>query len=360
MILHKPDNQIGKNTPSHLFYAGLDSFRGIGILWIICCHYFPHIDFFRFGWVSLEFFFVLSGFLITKVLLHSSTKKNFFSFFYMRRALRIFPIYFLFIIIFFAAVFLISKPHHFVFLKENFFYYFIYLQNFLFVFKGLEPEKYLNHLWSLAMEEQFYFLWPLAIYYIRDLKRLKKILWFIICFAFVFRVIVWYFWGERFEVYHCNTFARIDTIAFGCLLGCGFSYKDISKKLRVLLISVCISIFIFGFLYFKDPFITNPVFCTLGYSAFSFLSILFLEYFISEEKKFRFLKTNRLVNYLGQISYGMYLIHIPILLFLLPRTGLPETMTSLLCILLTFILASLSYWFYEIKFLNMKKKFPVQ
>src|SRR5829696_8937433 len=95
-----------KTEPRYFYHEGLDSFRGIGILWIICCHYFPGNGFFRFGWISLEFFFILSGFLITKVLLHSAKNKNFFANFYTRRALRIFPIYYVFLIAFLLAIFL--------------------------------------------------------------------------------------------------------------------------------------------------------------------------------------------------------------------------------------------------------------
>jgi peptidoglycan/LPS O-acetylase OafA/YrhL len=234
------------------------------------------------------------------------------------------------------------------------------MQNFLFVFKGLDPENYLSHLWSLAMEEQFYFLWPLAIYYIRDLRKLKKLLWFIIGIALLLRIIVWWYWGERFEVYHCNTFTRIDTIAFGCLLGCGFSYKDIKRKIRIIIIAACILVFALGFILFHDPFITNPLFATLGYSAFSLVSIFFLEYFIKEKTKFRFLKTNWLVNYLGQISYSMYLFHIPIYIYFSQKTGFSHLGNGLFFIAVTFILSSASYYFYELRFLNLKKKFPVQ
>jgi peptidoglycan/LPS O-acetylase OafA/YrhL len=234
------------------------------------------------------------------------------------------------------------------------------MQNFLFVFKGLDPENYLSHLWSLAMEEQFYFLWPLAIYYIRDMRKLKKLLWFIIGFALLLRIIVWWYWGERFEVYHCNTFTRIDTIAFGCLLGCGFSYKDIKRQIRIIIIAASILVFVLGFILFHDPFVTNPLFATLGYSAFSLVSIFFLEYFIKEKTKFRFLKTNWLVNYLGQISYSMYLFHIPINIYFSQKTGFSHLGNGLFFIAVTFILSSASYYFYELGFLNLKKKFPVQ
>jgi len=347
-----------KSEPRYFFHEGLDSFRGIGILWIICCHYFPGINFFRFGWVSLEFFFVLSGFLITKVLLHSAKNKSFFFNFYSRRALRIFPIYFAFLLVFFTVIFLFSKPQHFSFYKHNYAYFVFYLQNFLFVFKGIGKENHLSHLWSLAMEEQFYFFWPLVIFYIRDIKKIRKILWFVIVFAITLRIIVWWYWGERFEIYHCNTFTRADTIAFGCLLGCGFSFNRIKKPLRIVAISFSLLVFIIGLTIFKNPFFTNPLFCTLGYSAFSFLGVSFLEYFMAEKTKFRFLKTTRVLNYLGRISYSMYLFHLPLFLVLSPKTGFSQTENGILCLGISVALAAISYKFFEIKFLNLKKYFP--
>jgi peptidoglycan/LPS O-acetylase OafA/YrhL len=346
-----------KAETGHFYYKGLDTLRGIGILWIICCHYFSSINFFRFGWISLEVFFTLSGFLITKVLLHSLKSPHFFKNFYSRRALRIFPIYYLFLVVIILGIFIFSNPNSFLYLKINFPYYFIYIQNFLFVFKGLEPENYLSHLWSLAMEEQFYLLWPLLVYFIRIELKLRKLLVSVIIAVFIFRIWVWWNWGERFEVYHCNTFTRIDTIAFGCLLGSGFSYTQLSKSLRILILLVCISIFPIGIILYDNYFFTNPLFCTFGYSAISLLTIFFLEYFIKEEGKFTFLKTNFLINFLGKISYGMYLFHIPIFFILSSRSGFSNLANGLISICLTFIIAALSYHLYEIRFLRLKKNF---
>jgi peptidoglycan/LPS O-acetylase OafA/YrhL len=266
---------------------------------------------------------VLSGFLITKVLLNSINSSGYFRNFYIRRALRIFPIYYLFISVFFLGIFLFTPKSSHQYLRDNYPYYFVYLQNFLFVFKGLEPTNYLSHLWSLAMEEQFYFLWPVTVYLIRDTKKLKALLLAVIVVVFFTRLFVWYKFGHRFETYHCNTFTRIDTIAFGCLLGCGFSYKDLTKLARTTIIIICTGVFPLGILLFKDYFLTNPLFATVGYTAISILTIFFIEYFITAESKFRFLKTNWLINYIGQISYGMYLVHIPVYFIISGKSGFP-------------------------------------
>ncbi|HEX7903226.1 MAG TPA: acyltransferase [Chitinophagaceae bacterium] len=341
----------------YFYYKGLDSFRGIGILWIICCHYFPGSNFFRFGWISLEVFFVLSGFLITKVLLNSLNSPNFFRNFYIRRALKIFPLYYLFISLSFIVIFLFTKEKSSLYLKENFEYYYVYLHNFLFVFNGLEPENYLNHLWSLAMEEQFYFLWPIIVFYIRDVSKLRKILIAIVILVIIFRFIVWWNWGGRFEVYHCNTFTRIDTIAFGCILGCGFSYKELNKYLRIFIILICASVFPLAVIIYGNYFFTNPVFCTVGYTAISVLTVFLIEYFISGEKNLLFLKNNWMLNYLGQISYGMYLFHIPVYFFISSRTMIQSPFNEILSLLTSFVIAAASYYFYETPFLKLKGKF---
>lgn len=341
----------------HFYYKGLDSFRGIGVIWIMCAHFFGTISFFRFGWISLEVFFVLSGFLITKVLLGSLNSTGYFRNFYIRRALRIFPVYYLFIGVFFLALFIYTPNDTHQYLRSNWPYYFVYLQNFLFVFKGLEPTNYLSHLWSLAMEEQFYLFWPVTVFLIRDRNKLKKLLVVVIILVFITRIIVWYKWGYRFETYHCNTFTRIDTIAFGCLLGCGFSYKDLSKTIRSLIIVVCIAVFPAGILLFKDFFFTNPLFATVGYSAISILTIFFIEYFINEKTKFHFLKTNWLINYIGQISYGMYLFHLPVYFIVSSRSGLPNSLNGIMSLLISFLMAAISYRLYETPFLNLKKKY---
>ena len=340
----------------NFYYQGLDSFRGIGILWIMCAHFFPY-PFFKFGWISLEVFFVLSGFLITKVILNSVERPHYFRNFYARRALRIFPIYYLFLTVFFLVLLVFTKKESYQYLRNNYLYYFVYLQNFLFVFKGLEPENYLSHLWSLAMEEQFYFLWPVTVYLVRDLKKLKKILVVVIILAFLTRLFVWYRWGNRFETYHCNTFARIDTIAFGCLLGCGFSYNQLSKPLRIMVIILCTAVFPAGILLFNNFWFTNPLFATVGYTAISVLTIFFIEYFITEKTKFRFLKTNWLINYIGQISYSMYLFHVPVYFMISFKSGLPSVYAAILSIIIVFFMAAVSYKYYETPFLKLKARF---
>ena len=148
------------------YYPALDVLRGIAIILVFFYHTFHFIPFFEFGWMGVDLFFVLSGFLITDLLLVTQKNKNFFRNFYIRRFLRIFPLYYLVL-----TVFLVLSPYFFsqqnlneyTYYNQNQFWFWAQLQNWLFVTKGLGNSPYLSHLWSLAIEEQFYLFWPLLV-----------------------------------------------------------------------------------------------------------------------------------------------------------------------------------------------------
>src|SRR3979409_1142111 len=90
----KPEN------PNRRYYPVLDGIRGFAILLVVFYHNFGFINYFFFGWLGVDLFFVLSGFLITDILLKTLTNKNYLTNFYMRRILRIFPLYYLSLILF--------------------------------------------------------------------------------------------------------------------------------------------------------------------------------------------------------------------------------------------------------------------
>ena len=111
------------------------------------------------GWVGVDLFFVLSGFLITSILLDARTAGNYLRVFYARRALRIFPLYYLVL-----AASLLLMPDHFGW-KAQIFYWFN-LSNLVTAFHPLLI-PYLAHFWSLAIEEQFYLVWPALVLLLR-------------------------------------------------------------------------------------------------------------------------------------------------------------------------------------------------
>ncbi len=142
-----------------------DSLRAIAVLLVIVHHWVPENSILNYtpnGPLGVNIFFVLSGFLITGILLkskkqvetHGLARKTVFRNFYIRRTLRIFPIYYLLLIV----LWYLKDPS----IQKDGVYYFTYTSNFLFYSEQFFPGR-LAHLWPLAVEEQFYIIWPFLI-----------------------------------------------------------------------------------------------------------------------------------------------------------------------------------------------------
>src|SRR6266700_3962582 len=164
--------------------AALDGVRGLAIAMVLALHFFSANDhtgrrFFDFIsaictslWIGVDLFFALSGFLITGILFDSLQKGGYFRNFYARRALRIFPLYYGFLLILIC----LTHPWHLQWQGKQYILL-TYTQNlgiFTHDYVGFRPASFLNlnHFWSLAVEEQFYFFWPVIVFLVRDLRKL--------------------------------------------------------------------------------------------------------------------------------------------------------------------------------------------
>jgi peptidoglycan/LPS O-acetylase OafA/YrhL len=155
----------------------LDGLRGVAILLVLLSHLTLYSEMSTTtlldrayqratlaGWVGVDLFFVLSGFLITGILLDLKGSSRFFRTFYARRVLRIFPLYYAFLAIFYIALpQLLSSKDQVLRLLADQKWYWLYLQNLQMARDGWPVPKYLAHFWSLAVEEQFYLIWPLGV-----------------------------------------------------------------------------------------------------------------------------------------------------------------------------------------------------
>jgi peptidoglycan/LPS O-acetylase OafA/YrhL len=162
----------------------LDGVRGLAILLVTLYRFSKELDpahlpswlaisFFRFGEYGVDLFFVLSGFLITSILLQSKKNPHYFQHFFARRSLRIFPLYFLALVIFvwivpslLPSVEIFQKP------VDKQIYLWTYLTNFKMACENAWCFGPLDHFWSLAVEEHFYFIWPFVIYFLSTRKAL--------------------------------------------------------------------------------------------------------------------------------------------------------------------------------------------
>ncbi|MBB0023619.1 acyltransferase [Ralstonia pickettii] len=209
---------------------GLDGLRAFAVLSVMLYHLgWPA---FSLGWAGVPFFFVLSGFLITGILLDSKGESAgmFFGRFYLRRTLRIFPLYYLYL----AVVFCWCAYHSVQ--TTGWGYYLVYIQNY---YLGLTrwhvtPGQELGHTWSLAVEEQFYLLWPLLVFNLST-KHLKRVIGGMLMIAVGSRVVLH---GDHWMVSFTPLTSNLDTLGMGALLAIlarenRVEYEAASRKLLV-------------------------------------------------------------------------------------------------------------------------------
>ena len=173
-------------------YPALDGLRGVAILLVVFYHFFDFTNYFFWGWLGVDLFFVLSGFLITNILLRTLYQPDFLRNFYVRRILRIFPLYYFALILILVVLPFFQSLHlDLSYYQENQAWFWIYLQNWLFVFKPLHGSKLLLHFWSLAVEEQFYLIWPIIILLVRRPKTLLAIVGGFLLLVMTTRLLLW-------------------------------------------------------------------------------------------------------------------------------------------------------------------------
>lgn len=317
------------------------------------------------GKLGVILFFVLSGFLITYLLLveEKVIKKISIVKFYMRRILRIWPLYFLIIFLAFLVlpnidIFILPDYEKDV-IYSNLFWklvlYAIFFPNLVLSLFGIVP--YASHTWSIGTEEQYYLIWPVILKYIRKHRILLMFAIIIIYLA------VKFFFTTSLANYidHHNVLRLfwnsfpIDCMAIGGLYSILLFQKN--KFLKYLLRNDLFyaSIFMVTILMIigvRIPFI--------HYEFYSiFFGLIILNFSVNDGIKISL--ENKILNYLGTISYGLYMYHpIGIILALSLSLALgfkTNWVLYPLSLILTIIMASLSYKYYESFFLKFKKRF---
>ncbi|WP_165778826.1 acyltransferase family protein [Leptospira perolatii] len=370
-----------QNREVNRYYPSLDFLRAIAVLSVLFFHQsltFPKVAdsaiapllrIFKMGWVGVDLFFVLSGFLITERLLDQLSKPNFFLNFYRNRTLRIFPLYYAFLIVVLIASAYGAGPFEAFGNPREYVPYLFYLQNWETYVHGAKKTYFVNHLWSLAVEEHFYLLYPFFVKWINSEKVLLIFSLFGIFAVIVFRMYVVAENGPLPGVYVFSPF-RFDSLLFGASLSTLSRIFDtkrlelLANKFRLYLwVPVLIAIFCFGVLGLssfspissemqKYGFTLIASYFVLVVAAFSFGSPLFS----NTSKLFR------IFSYVGKISYGIYVFHIPVQMVLLSARRKLEIsegpflffLELLISCLGSILLAYLSFRFFESYFLKRK------
>jgi len=260
-------------------------------------------------------FFVLSGFLITRILIKSRNSTNYFKNFYVRRILRILPAYYLFLFVFFficprvptlAKLFPIEKSH--------FSWHLLFVSNLLFSKLSYYPGYIVDVSWSLSIEEQFYIFWPLMVWRL-SLKQLRWTCLFLllssqilICFEFLKS-------GNLSSTYFF-TLTRWDGILVGSALAASMAEPSFLKNLirhrtTVLRLSLCLSVVAFT----KGIHTSSPLIQILGFPSLAVFFGCLISKLTEPSSVYRFFAQQPLMI-LGKYSYGLYLFHKPIVIIL--------------------------------------------
>jgi peptidoglycan/LPS O-acetylase OafA/YrhL len=315
----------------------------------------PLLDMAGYG---VTMFFVLSGFLITYLLLKEKeiTKTINYKFFFIRRALRIWPLYIFYLLL---LVFVFGMDSF----KETFLMYLFFMPNFVNLFVGefgmLPVSKVLSekigHYWSLGVEEQFYILWPLLI------KFLNKYLFLFICFFPILFLIIKILLKICLAPIEVQTFFHYSR--FGCIEigGLGAFIFNKNKKQLLFLNSYFIQLFCWIFLLF----VASNNFYLYGIVNHEIISIITLVLIINQISA-----ENKLINleltvfdYLGKISFGLY-IYNPIIIYLFQYNfySIEDTLLNIIIIyisvfFLLIVVSHFSYHYFENYFLKYKSNF---
>jgi len=352
----------------------LDGLRGIAIIMVIAFHYFNYASLFSFGWMGVDLFFVLSGYLITGGLLTTINHPGYFRNFYRNRILRIFPLYFFTLTVFYITICFFVAPAAQTSLTFYFAHwkaYFLFFVNWTFIRYGMPSAAFLNHFWTLSIEEQFYLFWPLFIFLLTRTKHLRTTLIFLFLFVLTCRSLCFYFNGRSGNAftYYTNTFFRMDALILGALLSLLHRQNtSIPPKPFALLFIGSAGTLICAFAIFHIPFdAMNPFYQTVGYSIVAIFAACLIHMAVKYPQKFpAVLLANTALRFVGRISYGLYVFHFFILQLLsvklnhwyaigFPRARIPSGLfAALLCLAISFVLACLSFNLLEKPFLRLK------
>jgi len=342
----------------------LDSLRALAVFFVLAEHWFTQglgIVILPFGMIGVTTFFVLSGFLITQILIKSKIRIDahansiFYSLkqFYARRTLRIFPIYYITIFIAFLL--------NFQTIRDKIFWYIFYISN-IYFYKNQDWDGALSHLWTLAVEEQFYVVWPLIIFFISRKYLFRSILFFIL-FGMIFRSILFYFSDHSenaFNFLAILTPSCLDSFGLGAVLAFLRCYKNelFNFSGKPYTIFLLLNILLMVILLFFEESILSAAMFKFNVSVIALFLISGMS--IGFKGLLKSIFENRALMYLGKISYGLYLFHnfIP---HIYNFSGLPQIHNLFFRFLIQFVflivISSISWFLVEKPVNNLKKYF---
>jgi peptidoglycan/LPS O-acetylase OafA/YrhL len=354
----------------------LDGLRGVAILSVMLYHFTggykgsnPPLQIWSLlagaGWMGVDLFFVLSGFLITGILYDTAHTEHKARNFYARRALRIFPL-------FYAVLFglLLLTPILHMHWRPEHLLYFFYLSNIsLLLVPGFQlPSQWVNlgHLWSLAVEEQFYLLWPFVVWRVRSRTTLLHIVLAVLIAGPILRALLLATGMDPLDMSRLLV-TRADSLLFGggvALLARG-TLASRTPAGKIFIFSAFILAILLYLAHGPEP--SSTWIATVGYSAIGLCGASVILLAQRGSKWMTVLFDRPLLRFFGRYSYGLYLFHGVYFVYLRHLSGrfehlmhsglLAQMLIAVFGFLLSIALAMLSYHFFEAPILTLKRRF---
>ena len=366
--------------PSRTHLPGLDGVRAIAILMVIACHALSDLPGMTWsqnavvrvasqGWAGVDLFFVLSGFLITGILIDARGSPHVMRNFYARRILRIVPAYvaFLFFSLWIATIARTSSADEVAQLHRTQLWYWTYSQNILIALHNWGASTFPTaHLWSLAVEEQFYLLWPMAVLLMSPVT-LRRTAIACVASAEICRVAL-ILHGVDGQVNYVLLPTRMDTLAAGSFLASAYRDPEIWKRVLksrqaltfVALLLMLVSLLRRGTIDNQSPLEQMVVFpAIVALAAVAVASAAAGTAWLS----------NKTLQFVARISYGMYLWHVVARRLVLmkvrePLTSSPHDWWLFYALMIVgsvlgaVVLALISWYLIEQPFLRLKRFVP--
>jgi peptidoglycan/LPS O-acetylase OafA/YrhL len=344
-----------KKLDGHLIV--LDGFRGLAIILVILYHYLP---FFSVGWVGVDLFFLLSGFLITGKLIESLNHKDYFRQFYKKRILRIIPLYYAVLILFFGVM-PVALPslitYSFTELNHYQWAYWLFAVNFIDAFYGWPKNITLIHFWSLSCEMQYYLLWPIVVKWLYTKPQVFIFtLLGLIAAALIFRISTFLLLDISGLFHYVLFFSRMDTFALGAFLYMCYSNLEtyfLNSYIKYTGWAVLMLIVFFMFYYNLRWHFTESMVSTIGYTlnALLWFSVMFAA--LSKPGLLNKILSAGCFTFLGKYSYGLYVFHLPVWI-VMSKYFSSSYYIALLAFAITVLVSWVSFHLLEVKFLRLK------
>lgn len=353
-------NQRDRKPISPRYMPGLDGIRAVAVIAIIIYHLNP--QWLWGGFLGVDTFFVISGYLITSLLLteYHNTGKIELTSFWLRRVKRLIPAV-LFLVMGVLVLTLIFMPTEIQKVRADSIAAIFYVSNWWYIMQNVDYfEQFavqpLKHLWSLAIEEQFYLVFPIVLLsllsFIRRLKSIR-IIFLILLVISMITMMVLYVPNENVARVYFGTDTRIQTLLMGVLLALvwpPFQLKaKVNRKMRMMIDTAGVVGLAILFICFKFVSETNSILYYGGFFLISAVTLLVIASSVHPSGYFAKFLGNKVFTFIGSRSYSLYLWHYPIIVLIHHQfvQGQIPPLVYVVEILLMLLMAEFSYKFIE-------------